>query len=306
MELKKFVNIENLREEDVDLGNGFTRKRNDLAFQAGDTISITEKIDGSNASFCHDEEGMFFAFSRRKALDYKDTMSGFYNFVQELNHEAYKDAKDYSIFGEWLRKVKIAYDKEKMNRFYAYDIYDKASGKWLLPDAVKEFCKQHELEYIHELYYGPFISWEHCKGFLNNPAYGEKQEGIVVRNVSAMEREDRNPCILKVVNEFYKEVKMKKTIDPEAEAEKAMARMLMESIVTENRVQKEICKLKEDGIIPAQIVPEDMGKIAKVLPKKVFEDCQKEESEIVQRAGKYAGKMCASISMMHARNYLLG
>lgn len=32
--------------------------------------------------------------------------------------------------------------------------------------------------------------------------------------------------------------------------------------------------------------------IYKILPKRIYEDCLKEEPEIIQKAGNYAGKMC--------------
>ena len=48
--MKHFVDIEVLREKDEDLGGGLIKKGNAQAFNVGDVISITEKIDGSNAS----------------------------------------------------------------------------------------------------------------------------------------------------------------------------------------------------------------------------------------------------------------
>ena len=310
MEIKKFVDIENLRDADVDLGGGITRKRNDLAFHVGDIISITEKVDGSNASISYDaESGGIAAFSRRLPLTFDNTLAGFYNYAQSLDPNDYKDTPDYSIFGEWLRKNKITYNPDMINKWYVYSIYDRKAGKWLEPDVVKEFVAKHNLEYVHELYYGPFISWDHCRSFCHTPAYGDTQEGIVIRNITALHDEScRYPHILKIVNEDFAEVMKKrpKVVDPEVEAAKAEARMLMESIVTTNRVEKILFKLRDEGILPEEITPEDMGIVAKNLPKRVYEDCIKEEKEVVERAGEYAGKMSASIAMTIARNILLG
>ena len=65
---------------------------------------------------------------------------------------------------------------------------------------VKQICKFIGLEYIEELYYGSFISWEHCKSFLNKSvAYGPEQEGIVIKNQSKLRREDnKNPIYIKL------------------------------------------------------------------------------------------------------------
>lgn len=308
VEMKKYIDIENLRDKDVDLGGGLTRKRNDLAFKPGNLISITEKIDGSNASirYC---DGELKSFSRRKPLNFSDTLAGFYTFVAGLNPAYYADTPNYVIFGEWLRKNKITYESDNMLKWYIYSIYDVEKEKWLTRDEVIAFAQQHDLTYIHELYYGPFISWDHCRSFMNSPHYGERQEGIVVRNMTALADENcKYPHILKIVNEDFAETmkSRNRVVDPAVEAAKAESRMLMESIVTRNRIEKELFKMRDEGIIPEEIVPEDMGKVAKNLPKRIYEDCLKEEREIVMRAGEYAGKACSSITMQIARDILLG
>lgn len=53
--MKHYVDIENIRDSDTD----FVRQ-NTGAFQPGDIISITEKIDGSNASFTFEGSGIGF------------------------------------------------------------------------------------------------------------------------------------------------------------------------------------------------------------------------------------------------------
>lgn len=37
--------------------------------------------------------------------------------------------------------------------------------------------------------------------------------------------------------------------------------------------------------------------IYKNLPKRIYEDCLKEEPEIIQKAGNYAGKMCMKVGI---------
>lgn len=309
MEMKKFVDIENLRDADVDLGGGIMRKRNDLAFRKGNIISITEKIDGSNASIAYDvEDGTLKAFSRRQPLAFDNTLAGFYNYVQTLPAKEYADTPNYVIFGEWSRRNKIIYDEDKTNKWYIYSIYDKTTEQWLPQAAVIAFANKHNLEYVHELYYGPFISWEHCRSFCHSPAYGERQEGIVIRNMDALANPDnRYPHILKIVNEDFAETqKRQKVVDPAVEAARAEARSLMETIVTRNRIEKELLKMRDDGIIGDEVIPEDMKIVAKNLPKRIYTDCIKEEPEIVEKCGEYAGKMCSSITMQIARDILLG
>lgn len=308
MELKHFVDIQNLREADVDVGNGIIRGRNNQAFEVGDIISITEKVDGSNASIRYDvETGTLCAFSRRLPLTPTTTLTGFYNYVQTLNPDDYKDTPQYTIFGEWLIKHKIKYNDENMKKWYVYSIYDNDKSVWLPQDEVKAFAKSHNLIYVHELYVGPFVSWEHCKSFCNSPIYGDRQEGVVIRNLTKLaDPNNRFPHILKIVNEDFAESKKVKEVDPIKEAEKAKAFELMSGIVTRNRVEKLIFKLREDNIIPAVIAPTDMKTVAQNLPKLAYADCMKEEPEIMTACGEYAGKMCGSLTMQHAKEILLG
>ena len=177
---------------------------------------------------------------------------------------------------------------------------------------MKAICKQLGLEYIEELYYGPFISWDHCRSFLNkSTAYGPEQEGIVIKNQSKLGKEDnRAPAYLKIVNEKFKEAqhskKEKKPIDPEVEAAKAEAAKLTSSIVTEARVRKLILKLVDEGLVPAELQPKDMGAVIKLLPKQCFDDCLKEEPEVVKQLGEFAGKFIAVETAKQARKIVVG
>lgn len=304
--MKHFVDIEVLREFDEDLGGGLIKKGNAQAFNVGDVISITEKIDGSNASIEY-VDGKLIAYSRKQELSFSNTLDGFWNFVQSLDVNSYKDLQGLVCFGEWNRKNKIIYNSEFVHKWYVYSLYDKNTEKWLDQNTVKAFCEKHNLIYVHELYYGPFISWEHCRSFCHSPAYGDRQEGIVVRNIDALSRTDlRTPHILKIVNDDFKEsmrVKVKE-VDPEKEAERQRATELMESIVTKNRIEKMLLKLRDEQIIPDELRPENMGVIAKNLPKRIYEDCLKEESEIVEACGEYGGKLCSSICMKIVKSML--
>lgn len=176
---------------------------------------------------------------------------------------------------------------------------------------VKDFADRHNLTYIHVLYEGPFISWNHCRTFCNSPAYGDMQEGIVVKNQTRLtDKNTRTPFVLKIVNECFSEVKennhRQKIEDPQKLAEKQTAQSLMETIVTKRRVEKEIFKMRDEGIIPEQVSSKDMATIAKILPKRIFDDCVKEEAEIVQQAGAYAGKTCSRLAMKYASEIVLG
>ena len=283
---KHFIDIQNIREEDTEL-----RNRNTYAFDKPCKIQITEKFDGSNACACYDAEtDTMVAFSRKQELNFQNTLNGFWNFVQEMNDITkgwFKVHPNWRVFGEWSNKNKIIYnDTGKVKHWYVYDIYDTNLQMWLEQQMVKDFCKLAGLEYIHELYCGDFISWEHCRSFMNSPAYGDRQEGIVIKRAELDDWDDHDikaPCYLKIVNEDFKEsMKTKeKIVDLEKENAKAEARRIMESICTKNRVEKELFKMRDEGILPEKIEPTDFRTVAMNLPKRIYADLIKEEKELV-------------------------
>ena len=318
---KKFIDIDYIREDDLvigkkDDGTDAIRPKNTGAFEPGDIIQITTKIDGANASIAWDETtSKLEIFSRTNLLNSPGALRGFYDYVKtEIEPKTdWSIYKDFVFFGEWCVGHSIkSYNKEWFNKWRVYDIWDKMLGSYLPQSCVKNLCKLLGLEYIEELYYGPFISWDHCRSFLNKSiAYGPEQEGIVIKNQSKLGKEDnRAPTYLKIVNEKFKESqhskKEKKPVDPAAEATKAEAAKLAAAIVTEARVRKLILKLVDEGKLPAELQPKDMGAVMKLLPKMCFDDCLKEEPETVKQLSEHAGKFISAEAAKQARKIVVG
>ncbi len=310
MKQKHFIDIQNIREYSDSL-----RECNTKAFTPGNLIQITEKFDGSNACACYNKETEnMCAFSRKQELNFHNTLNGFWNYIDQLSNKSkavFKKYSNYRVFGEWSNKNRITYyDTGKVKHWYVYDIFDINSNTWKEQSIVKEFCKQAGLEYIHELYSGKFISWDHCRSFMNNPAYGDTQEGIVIKNQTALSSWDshntKDPFYLKIVNEEFKESMTTKIVDPEKEKNKAKAQEIMETICTKNRVEKELYKMRDEGIIPEKIAPQDMSLIARNLPKRIYADLLKEEKEALEKCGEYAGKTCNMLAMKYAKQIILG
>lgn len=306
MEQKKFMDISRVK-----FGDELTPS-NTGGFEIGDRIQITEKWDGSNASIRYDiDTGKLVAFSRRLELTYNNTLNGFWNYVQTLNPDDYKDTPNYVIFDEWGVKNAIRYNPEAYGKWYVYDIYDVEKQKYLPQLEVQKFADKHKLTYIHVLYEGEFISWEHCMTFCNSPAYGDKQEGIVIKNQTKLnDPNTRMPFVLKIVNDCFSEVKREnrrqKLEDPEHVKAKEHAQGIVDMIVTKRRVEKELYKMRDEGIVPEKISPQDMKIVAQNLPKRIYQDCIKEEKELVESAGEFFGKMCGSKSMNFAKEIILG
>ena len=282
---------------------------NTQLFVPGDLIQITEKIDGSNASIQKINDKLE-VYSRRMQLDAKNTLEGMYEYVQTLDPNLFDER--YVVFGEWLLQRKLKYNDSAMYKWYVYDMYDLETNKWMTQDVVKEFCNKAGLNYIHVLYEGPFISWEHCKTFLHNPMYGDKQEGIVIKNQTKLNTPySDDTYYLKIVNKEFKETKAYKAPkSAEQLSAEQEAKDLALTIITERRVEKMLFALRDDGIIPNKLTPADMKMVAQHLPKRVYEDCLKEEPETVAAVDAIGaqpfGKICGSIVMQMARNIIIG
>lgn len=307
--MKHFMDIVRVKETSED---GMVAT-NTGAFEVGDHIQISEKWDGANASIAW-EDGELKAFSRKNELNMSNNLRGFWEFVQSLDKEKFRDLGNRVLFGEATLKHTVKYNQDAYDKkWIIYDMFDKDTEQWLPQTVVKEFAESHGLEYIHVLYDGPFISWEHCKTFLNSPAYGDAQEGIVVKNQTKLNSPDcRNPFYLKIVNDSFSETKKsnheKKELDPQQLEEKTRAEEIVAQVVTEARVRKEINKLIDENILPETIQTQHMSIIAKNLPQRIYNDVVKEEMDLIQNTiqNPYFGKFINAHSMALARHIILG
>ena len=310
----KFIDIEHLREHDIAVGNA-VRKSNAGAFEPGDQIQITTKVDGANASIAWNTvKEKLDIFSRTNLLTAPDGLRGFVSYVKTKVEPKVDMSKfpEMVVFGEWLVPHTVKYNADAYGKWYIYDIWDKNSRDYFHQDVVKKFCAEFKLDYIEELYCGPFISWDHCQSFIGkSTAYGPAQEGVVVKNMTKLHDSTvRLPKYIKIVDEKFKEVMdhkgHKKEVDPEKQKAYDNAVELMSSVVTEARVQKIVMKLVDEGILPAELTPRDMGTAMKHLPKRVFEDVLKEAPEVAAQAGEYAGKVCSMLTAKLARKLIVG
>lgn len=307
--MKHFMDISRIKENE---GSELTMN-NIGAFQPGDIIQISEKVDGANASIALDNNGNLVAYSRKNELNYQNTLRGFWNYVQTLDKEKFQDLGKYVCFGEWLVSHTVKYNADAYNKWYVYDMWDTETEQWLPQSVVKEFAKAHGLEYIHILYEGEFISWDHCRTFLNSPAYGDNQEGIVIKNQSKLNYPDlRRPFYLKIVNDSFMETKahnhIKKVLDPQHQEEKNKAEEIANEVITKARIQKEIHKMIDEGILPEKLQPKDMSVVARNLPKRIYDDIVKEELERISDTvgNQYFGKAVNAVTMNYAKDIVLG
>ena len=277
-------------------------------FKVGDDIVIQEKIDGANSSFEFDDESNSIkCFSRKNELSFNNTLRGFWNWGQKLNLD-YHCCKNERIFGEWLVSHTVPYPQDKYSEFYCFDIYDTEKCEWKNQDNVKAYCDVSGIKYVPTFYKGKFISWEHCMSFVGETemggAYGE---GIVIKNMTRLNDPNNYlPFVIKIVGEKFNEKAERKTryVDPKQIAIKELALEIASTIITKPRVVKLLHKMIDDDIIPVDWDSKDMGIIAKNISTLVYNDCIKEENEVVEEVGETFGKLCNSISMCIIKDLL--
>lgn len=302
MEQKKYLDIERLKEKYA------------LAFTENENIVVQVKIDGANSSIAYDEdEDCLVAFSRKKQLTPENTLHGFYDFVQGLDLQLFKEVLGtrYIIFGEFLTPHTITYPEQMYNQFYMFDVWDKTKEQYILQKEAREIFKKLNGQiknYVKTLYEGPFISWEHIKNFLNISLYEEKpaMEGLVIKSQDRLNnKSSRTPAYVKIVAEQFSEVhnSKKHEVDPEKLKAHQAAEALAATIVTERRVTKLIEKAIDEGRLKEDWDEKDLRAIAKFLPKEMFADCQKEEAETVSQIEDF-GKICGGLSMKIVRGLI--
>jgi ATP-dependent RNA circularization protein (DNA/RNA ligase family) len=227
-----------------------------------DIITITEKVDGSNASIAYDAAtDTVCTFSRRQPLDETRNLNGFYEWVMSIPKEIVINLTEngkYIIFGEWLVKNKIQYPDDKYKKFYLFDVYDTETECYTpyeRVESVHNVLKGYGAQLAPLFYHGEWVSWDHVQNFVGKTELGATPcgEGVVIKSQTRLtdKYNSRRPKHLKVVSEHFAEVqKTKAPIDPEILKTREAQRELAATIVTRRRIEKGLEKIRDDGIIP--------------------------------------------------------
>ena len=307
--MKKYLDIERCKQKYAE------------TFNVGEDIVIQEKIDGSNASIRYDEEsGTLKAFSRRLELSADNTLNGFWDYVQTLNLDTFKEilGSRYIVFGEWMgAKHAIKYPENVYGKFWMFDVWDTQTEQYLPYEETRSFYDKliacgnegNKFNFVPVFYIGKFESWEKTSELVGRTEVGAEPtgEGIVIKRQNCLDsKSSRLPFYVKIVSEQFSEVhksKKQKAIDPETIAKKEANLALAATIVTPQRIQKMLYKFIEDGLLPQDWDEHNLKDISKILPNAIYKDCVKEENETVQQVEDF-GKVAAKLSMSIVRDLI--
>lgn len=251
----------------------------------GDYITITEKIDGANASFRLDDSNPLgvSCYSRNQPLNENQRLNGFYDWVIEnIVPIKYKLNPNYIYYGEWLIQHKVIYKPEYYHNFYMFSVWDTSLEleQYLSDDVVKQEANKLGLKTPEYFYEGEYISFEHLMSFVGKSNMTLEQdtgEGVVVKNIKYFDKYNRQ-MFVKLVSEKFAEVQ-KQRLPKNPNANNEFKNLIM-SVLTKPRVEKIMFKLVDDGMLKEDYAIEDMGIILKLLGNKVYDDIMKEESEL--------------------------
>lgn len=257
------------------------------AFHANDCVFVMEKLDGANASFMVDKKGNLKAFSRNTELDETEGLRGFYDWVH-ANINPLHLTKSYVYFGEWLVKHKLRYGQNE-NQFYLFDVYNVEKDRYESLESIIHENRYLNIPLAPIFYIGPYKNEDFINQFVGKSILGEQGEGIVVKKYYGQQ------IFAKVVAEKFIEVKPQKDPIPSTEMEATY----IKNNLTKARVEKELYKLVDEGIVPEKFYLEEMSLILRHIGKRVHDDILKEEQPPdgidFKTTQKFCGKLIPNI-----------
>lgn len=251
----------------------------------GDVISITEKVDGANASFVKDDDNFqgVTCYSRKQTLTPENTLQGFYSWVSK-NIVPIKDKlnPNYRYIGEWTTPHKIKYKEEYVKTFLMFSIWDEGTQQYLSDGIVRAEAYRLGLETVKYFYHGEFVSYEHMTSFIGKSNITEVPntgEGIVVKNTNYLDRFGKQ-VFVKLVSESFAEIQKQKLPKNPNVNQKELS--VIKSIMTKARVDKLMHKLVDEELINREDFEiEKMGLLIKLITPRVIEDMYKEEKDML-------------------------
>jgi ATP-dependent RNA circularization protein (DNA/RNA ligase family) len=268
-ELKKYIHIERLGTNEVE------------GIEAG-TCYVFPKLDGTNAS-AWIEDGAIQAGSRNRVLSSGADNAGFHAFaVQDVAVGDYLNKYPHHIlYGEWLVPHSLkTYRDDAWQRFYVFDVFDKASGDFINYENYKDQVATSGLDYIAPIAIVRNGVTDHFLKCLDKNVHmirdGEGVgEGVVIKNYSFHNKYGRVTWAKLITNAFKED------------HHKAMGAPEIGGVVIEETIAREFVTTHLIDKSVAKITVENDGWTSKMIPRllgMVYHDLITEELwEILKR-----------------------
>lgn len=246
---------------------------------------IFPKLDGTNASFWMDDEGVFHCASRNRKLDLHNDNAGFMNWAiqQENLKEMARTFRNHRFFGEWLVPHSLkTYRDDAWRQFYLFDVQNP-EGDFLTYNTYEAICIGFKVKYIPCTLQAKNPTYEvlHKHALENTFLLQEGKgygEGIVIKQYGWINRYG-NPAFAKLVTQAFKEAHVEVMGGQKIEVDLVEEKIAQE-FITPHLVEKVIAKIRtEEGTFSAKHIPR--------LLQTVFHDLVTEELWEAVKKHKY-------------------
>jgi len=291
--------------------------------------AIIEDLDEIGMAFFYMGDGTSYKKGRAEisthsfSLEEIDAMK---NKINDLYNEYPTEKIDKRVNLQKYSGISLLFNAQLRERF------ESISGKYFLPSFRYKIRNEHEwisLSIEKGLVKKPILShhnditenntnykkWRNIEAFDievedNHNYFAEKVlvHNCVIKNQTKLNNPDeRKPFVVKLVSTEYQETAKNRHIREPLSADEIAKREylsdLTASIVTENRVEKNLYKMITENVLPEDWDETSMSLIAKELPRIIYNDCVKEENDTVEKIENF-GKLCASHTMQIVRKML--
>lgn len=246
-----------------------------------DAVYVQEKVDGSQFSFCLDEDGTVVTRSKG-AIIYRETADKLFKEAVEYVHSI-KDKliPGYTYRGEVLcrpRHNTLAYDRMPRHNIVLFDI-NTGEETYLTYASMLIYAEGLDLEVVPLMFTGMVESAEQLKQFLDRDSFlgGQKVEGVVIKQVNTFFfGSDKKALMAKYVSEAFKEIhggEWRKNNPTQKDVIEKVAMLYK----TPARWHKSVQHLREAGQIEDS--PRDIGILMKEVNLDVLKECKEEIKE---------------------------
>jgi len=257
MGFRKYDHLERLAHPDVA----------DISFG---TVHVFPKIDGTNASVWCDDEGVVQCGSRTRQLSAEADNAGFHAWVNGDDPVAVQlralaqFAPNLIFYGEWLVPHSLkTYRESAWRKFYIFDVYTRATSKYLPFEEYSELLTAAGQEVIHPLAIIENPSDNQLAGlrdtsntFLIQEDKGVG-EGVVLKNYEWRNKHGRQPWG-KMVRAEFKDAHRRAMPVGVTQGELITEQRIVDDFVGEEFIRKEFAKvvvLVANDIAPGEAFP---------------------------------------------------
>lgn len=245
-------------------------------FESG-TVSIEEKIDGSQISFGR-RGNEYFVRSKGQNLTLSAPEKMFVKAVDTVMALNNRLIDGYTYRGEYLQKPKhnvLAYDRVPAQNIIIFDIMTNQEQDYVPYDLKAELASHLGLEIVPQ--FKCVYNLDAIQNLLQDTSIlgGQKIEGVVIKNYDRFGT-DGKILMGKLVSAEFKEIHGGewRAANP---TKKDVIQLLIERYKTPTRWNKAVQHLREDGKITN--APADIGPLIREVQNDTFAECGDEIKE---------------------------